>query len=283
MRKVSARVDTRSQGQGRSAPVGTRADEPVIVVEDLWFHYGDSAVVAGAELCVRAGERVAILGSTGAGKSTLLNLLIGTLVPDSGRVAVTGLAPSTRPKELFGRFAIAFQTPRLLPWRTALDNVALGLQILGRSRSESRRVAREWLGRVGLSDALHLYPNQLSGGMKQRASLARAFAIRPRVLFLDEAFSALDEVTAERLRQDFHTLSTQESTTAVIVTHDIDEALFLADRVLILGRPARVIGEFAAAEIDWKRDPSVRADVRDRIIQIMTSGPAVPADAAAQP
>jgi NitT/TauT family transport system ATP-binding protein len=244
-------------------------DAPVIEVEDVWFHYGDTLIVAGAQLEVRRGERVAILGSTGAGKSTLLNLLIGTIKPDKGRVTITGLPPYDRPKEIFGRFSIAFQSPRLLPWRTALDNVALGLEILGSSRAESREVARTWLTHVGLADALHLYPTQLSGGMKQRASLARAFSVRPEVLFLDEAFSALDEVTAERLRQDFHALSTQENQTAVIVTHNIDEALFLADRILVLGRPGRVIGEVSAKTVDWKNDPALAAGVRAEIVELM--------------
>jgi NitT/TauT family transport system ATP-binding protein len=262
----------RTRGSAPRNDHARRADDaaaPVISVENVWFSYGSRTVIAGVSLQVQRGERVALLGSTGAGKSTVLNLLIGSIKPSSGQIRVAGLAPAERDPELFGKFSVAFQGPRLLPWRTTLDNVALGQEILGMPRRQARELAREWLHRVGLDDCEHLFPSQLSGGMRQRASLARAFSINPEVLFLDEAFSALDEVTADRLRKDFHSLSVKEGTTAVIVTHDIDEAMFLADRIVILGRPSRIIADFTAAEADWHGSADRRASVREEIVSLL--------------
>jgi NitT/TauT family transport system ATP-binding protein len=265
-----ARRSTRDPGPD---PVPSQSPDAVISMDDVWFSYGSRTIVAGVSLQVKRGERVAILGSTGAGKSTVLNLLIGSLVPPSGQIRVAGFVPADRDPGLFGKFSVAFQGPRLLPWRTTLDNVALGQQILGMPRRQARELAREWLHRVGLDDCEHLFPSQLSGGMRQRASLARAFSINPEVLFLDEAFSALDEVTADRLRKDFHSLSVKEGTTAVIVTHDIDEAMFLADRIIILGRPSRIVGEFTAVAADWHSSAERRASVREQIVSLLRVRP----------
>jgi NitT/TauT family transport system ATP-binding protein len=244
-------------------------ESPVISVQGVSFSYGSTPIVKEMSLEVRAGERVAILGATGAGKSTLLNLLIGTIAPQHGTVEVCGFEPWRKPKGLNGKFAIAFQSPRLLPWRTAFRNVSVGLEILGVTGEERRRRAQQWLDRMGLGDAAERFPAQLSGGMRQRVSLARAFVIDPEVIFLDEAFSALDEVTADVLRRDFRELSVSQGTTAVVVTHNIDEAMYLADRVIVLARPAQIVGDFSRAVRDWSSDPAEAGRMRAQILDLM--------------
>jgi NitT/TauT family transport system ATP-binding protein len=215
---------------------------------------------------VKEGERVAILGRTGSGKSTLLNLLIGHFEPTAGSVRVTGLDPFRQHKQLQGRIGMAFQSPSLLPWYTALDNAKVGLDIIGRAKEESRTIARGWLKRVQLEGVDDLYPNQLSGGMRQRVSLARAFAIEPKVLMLDESFSALDEVTASALRKDFRSVCEERRTTALLVTHSIEEAFFLGTRVLVFGSPAQILGEYDTRDY---ADPEAFRLVREEIHKSM--------------
>lgn len=241
----------------------------VIEVDRVQVHFGDVVAVRDLSFVVHEGERVAILGRTGAGKSTLLNLLVGALKPTSGRVRVGGLDPVADWAAMQGKIAIAFQSPRLLPWRTARTNVALGLQILGVGREERLRRADEWLERVHLGDAGKRYPAQLSGGMRQRVALARAFAIQPDVLLLDEAFSALDEVTASQLRADFVEVANEAGTTAVIVTHSIEEAFGLAHRVLVLKRPATVAATFDTSTIDLN-DSVGFANLRREVWMLMS-------------
>ncbi len=222
--------------------------EAVVTIDRANVVFGDFVAVHDLSLQIRKGERVAILGQTGAGKSTLLNLLIGNLAPTSGSVRVAGVDPYHQHRQLQGVIGMAFQAPRLLPWRTALKNVKLGLEILGRSKQEQEELARKWLEYVHLAHAADLYPSQLSGGMRQRVSLARAFAIEPELMLLDESFSALDEVTAATLRSEFLILCKQINMTAIIVTHNIEEAFILADRVILLGRPAKILAEFNTSE-----------------------------------
>lgn len=238
----------------------------VIRVEGVTVTFGETLAVRELDFAVHEGERVAILGRTGSGKSTLLNLLIGNLKPTAGSVRVAGLDPYAQHKQLQGRIGMAFQSPNLLPWYTALENARVGLAILGVPKDESRKAAREWLARVQLNGVENLYPSQLSGGMRQRVSLARAFAIEPKVLMLDESFSALDEVTADALRKDFRTLCQERSTTALIVTHSIEEAFFLATRVLVFGSPAQVLAEYKTADC---ANADAFQSVRDQIHSLM--------------
>ncbi|OLC11822.1 MAG: ABC transporter [Candidatus Rokubacteria bacterium 13_1_40CM_69_27] len=220
-----------------------------IVVERVRkvFHQAGTgeAVVAIDRLDFRIsrGEMVAIVGQTGCGKSTLLNLLIGLDRPSEGRVAIDGRTPYDDFHHFRGHLAAVFQQDRLLPWRTALDNVRLGLELLGYGPAEQIERARRWLDRLGLGPFVGAFPHELSGGMRQRVALARAFAIQPELLLADEAFGHLDEVTAASLRQTFVELARREGNTAVLVTHQLEEAIELGDRILVFGKPARLLAD----------------------------------------
>ena len=194
---------------------------------------------------VPAASMTAIVGPNGSGKSTLLRLIGGLLAPDSGHISVGGRMV-TGPGPHIG---ICFQEPRLLPWRGVLDNIALPMELAAVPADERRARARELIDLVGLAGFDQARPHQLSGGMRQRAALARALALRPSVLLLDEPFSALDALTRERLDEELQALWAQTATTIVLVTHDIPEACFLADRVLVLSaRPGRVVADIPVAQ-----------------------------------
>jgi NitT/TauT family transport system ATP-binding protein len=194
----------------------------------------------GLSLDVAGGEVVALIGPNGCGKSTFLRVAAGLLPPDSGGVTLDG-DPIVAPDP---RIGLVFPEPRLLPWRSVAANVTYPLELAG--WPAARRTARlaELLELVGLEGAAGLRPVQLSGGMRQRASIARALALGPRVLLLDEPFSALDALTRERFNLELLELQAQTATTVVIVTHSIPEAILLADRVIVLTpQPGRVAAE----------------------------------------
>ncbi|PLJ77953.1 ABC transporter ATP-binding protein [Infirmifilum sp. SLHALR2] len=182
-------------------------------------------------------EFVAILGPSGCGKTTLLRIIAGLEKPDSGVVEVQPAG---------ARIGFIFQFPTLLPWMTVLENVALPLHVNGLSWSEAKERARKYLTLVGLQSFEDFYPRELSGGMKQRVNVARALAIEPTILLMDEPFSALDPLTAETLRSEILDLWTWGVTTVrtiIMVTHSVDEAILMADRIVVLtARPARVAG-----------------------------------------
>jgi NitT/TauT family transport system ATP-binding protein len=191
-------------------------------------------------LTIAPGELVALVGKTGCGKSTIFNMVAGLGAPSAGRVRVQGRDPFTEFDWFRGKIAIVFQSDRLLPWRTAIGNVELGLDMLDVPRDERRKIAQLWLARLGLAGHEHDYPHALSGGMRQRVSIARAFATNAHILLCDEPFSALDEITAQRLREEFVALVRQNNKTAVFITHSISEALTVGDRIVVLRRPARI-------------------------------------------
>lgn len=194
------------------------------------------------DLHVPGGGIVGIVGPSGSGKSTLLRLIAGLLTPDSGSITVGG-RPVTGPVPTVG---LVFQEPRLLPWRTALDNVAYPLELAGRPRGERFARARELMALVGLAGFEEAYPTQLSGGMAQRVGVARALVQEPRVLLLDEPFGALDALTRDHLDTEVLRLWERLGTTILLVTHSIPEAVFLADRVVVLSsRPGRVVADVA--------------------------------------
>jgi sulfonate transport system ATP-binding protein len=214
-------------------------------------------VLTGVDLDVAAGEIVALLGPSGCGKSTLLREVVGLDTPSTGEVLVDG-APVTVAD---ARTAVAFQEPRLLPWRTLAQNVALGLP-RGTARAAGSRRVLELLELVGLGECTHFRPRQVSGGMAQRTSLARALARNPGVLVLDEPFGALDALTRMRMQDLLLEVHAAEPTTVLLVTHDVDEALYLADRVVLLGRPDGAARDAASTIRTVVTVPGVRP--RDR-------------------
>jgi NitT/TauT family transport system ATP-binding protein len=215
---------------------------------------------------IAKGEIVAVLGKTGCGKSTMFNLLAGLIEPTSGVVRVTGHDPFTEFEFFRGKIGIVFQNDRLMPWRSAIDNVLLGLEILDAEPAEAEAVARRWLARLGLSGHESDYPHALSGGMRQRVSIARAFAVEPEILLCDEPFSSLDEMTARDLRGEFVRLVRQNGKTAVFITHHINEALEIGDRILVFHRPARIAFE---ARLDREAGAEQRRAIEAEILKVL--------------
>jgi NitT/TauT family transport system ATP-binding protein len=195
------------------------------------------------EFAVQVGELVCLLGPSGSGKSTLLRILGGLLTPDVGAVWF-GDQPLTGPHEEIG---FVFQKTNLMPWRTVQQNVLLPVEVrAGRVTPADRAAAQQLLALLGLAGFENAYPSQLSGGMNQRVALARALLQRPRLLLMDEPFGALDALTRERLNLELMRLHALQMPTIVMVTHDINEAVFLADRVIVLSeRPGRLVAEIA--------------------------------------
>jgi NitT/TauT family transport system ATP-binding protein len=234
----------------------TAAAAPIIALSDVHKVFAGQAAVEGLSLAIAAGEIVALLGQTGAGKSTVMNLILGQYAPTLGKVVVDGCDPFREPASLRGKVAVSFQTDRLLPWRTARRNVEVGLEILKCPKAERPKRAAEWLARVKLFDLHHeKFPHQLSGGMRQRVSLARALVIDPAVVLLDESFSQLDHVTSKALRTDFRELVKQLGKTCLLITHRIDDALEMADRVILLAAPARIVLETPVSDAE-RGDPN---------------------------
>ena len=197
-------------------------------------------VLDGLNLHVAAGEIVTLIGPNGCGKSTLLRVIAGLLRP-SGGTATLDDTPISGPDP---RIGLVFQEPRLLPWRTVAANVGYPLELARVSRREREERVALVLGRVGLSSAAATMPGQLSGGMRQRAALARALVLEPEVLLLDEPFSALDAITRDRFNVELLELWGRLRTTIIVVTHSIPEAIFLGDRVVVLSRrPGRDVAE----------------------------------------
>jgi NitT/TauT family transport system ATP-binding protein len=227
---------------------------------------GDLVAVDQLTLEIARGEIVAVLGKTGCGKSTMFNLIAGLIEPTSGTVDVIGHDPFRDFAFFRGKVGIVFQGDRLMPWRTALANVMLGLEILDVDARKAETVARGWLERLGLGGHEDDYPHALSGGMRQRVSIARAFAVEPELLLCDEPFSSLDEMTARDLRAEFVRLVRANNKTAVFITHQIGEAMEIGDRVLVCHRPARIA--FEARMTDAARDAE-RERIRQKILDVL--------------
>lgn len=193
-------------------------------------------VLSDISMSIREGEFVSIVGASGCGKTTLLRILDGLIEPTSGEVSIDGL-PAKGPG---ADRAFVFQQDCLLPWRTVLNNILIGPEIHG-WRKAARQTAREYADLVGLRDFVNRYPHELSGGMRQRANLARALTVDPRVLLMDEPFASLDAQTREIMQSELLRIWRQSRKTVIFVTHQIDEALYLSDRVLVMTvRPGRV-------------------------------------------
>ena len=220
--------------------------------------YGDVSVISGLDLAVTDGEFVTLIGASGCGKTTLLSVIAGFLRPTAGEVTLSGL-PITAPG---ADRAMVFQDDAVFPWSTVLDNVAYGLRFRGLRKAERRQRADELVRLVGLDGWQAAYPRELSGGMRKRVDLARALALEPEILLMDEPFAALDAITKERLQEEFQRIRESRSMTVVFVTHDIEEALFLSDRVVLMGLAGgRILAE-TSVPFGRPRTPETRTDPR---------------------
>lgn len=228
---------------------------------------GEFTAVDKLSFEIDKGEIVAVLGKTGCGKSTMFNIVAGLIEPSGGEATVVGHDPFHEFDFFRGKIGIVFQGDRLMPWRTALDNVLLGLQILDIDAEQAEATARQWLTRLGLSGHENDYPHALSGGMRQRVSIARAFAVDPEILLCDEPFSSLDEMTARDLRAEFVRLVRQSNKTAVFITHQINEAMEIGDRVMVFHRPARIAYE---ARLGPAMTEEARRSVNDDIMRVLS-------------
>ena len=211
---------------------------------------GRLSVLRGLDLDVHAGECLAVVGASGSGKTTLLRMLAGLEMPDAGGVTIDGVPIRGVGTER----AVIFQEPRLLPWLTVLGNVAFGLEARGIPRRAAEARAREVIRLVGLAEFEMAFPRQLSGGMAQRAGIARALAVRPEILLLDEPLGALDAMTRMTLQEELARIWREERVTMVLVTHDLEEAIVLADRVLVLPRDRAGRPRVIDVDLDRPRD-----------------------------
>jgi NitT/TauT family transport system ATP-binding protein len=238
----------------------------------------------GVSLSIEEGSFVAICGPSGCGKSTLLRLIHGLQKADAGEIRVRGervLAPSLDR-------GMVFQDHNLMPWRTVIRNVELGLEVLDIGRDERRKRALEWVRKVNLEEFVNYYPAQLSGGMQQRVGLARALAIEPEMLLMDEPFGALDAQTRVLLQEELERIWEADAKTVVFITHDIEEALFLSDRVIVMSaRPGRIIADIAVDAARprgtaWRAAPEF-AHLKGQIWDLLRDGQKAAVLEAAQP
>lgn len=227
--------------------------DPFLVIDNVSKAYGEHTVLDEISLTVYEGEFVCFIGHSGCGKSTLLDMVSGFRKPSSGEVRLeTKRITQPGPDRM-----VVFQNYSLLPWMSAFDNIYLGVNSVytDKSKSQKEKIVREHLELVGLADAANKKPGELSGGMKQRVSIARALALRPKVLVLDEPFGALDAITKEELQEELLKIWREHQVTILMITHDIDEALFLGDRlVMMTNGPAAQIGEILDIPFPRPRD-----------------------------
>jgi NitT/TauT family transport system ATP-binding protein len=230
-------------------------------LDGVRLSYTGAPVVEGLSLTVQPGEILVLTGPSGCGKSTVLRALAGLLRPDSGRVLADGQEVTTTSRDR----GMVFQDSALLPWRTVRSNIELALQLRGEPRTERRQRAEQWIDEVGLTGFADYLPKSLSGGMRQRVQLARGLAGAPRAVMMDEPFAALDTQTRGAMQRLLIDTWRVHPTTIVFVTHDVDEALILGDRVAVLGR----VGQPLRAVIDVpqpRTDQSTRRALRTEIV-----------------
>jgi NitT/TauT family transport system ATP-binding protein len=257
------------------------ANEAAISLRDVSMTFGTAdagqsvRALQAVSLDIRGGELVSLIGPSGCGKSTLLRLIGDLLAPTSGEIRVNGKTP--RQARLSREYGIVFQQPVLYEWRTVLQNVQLPLEVMRVPADERRDRASDLVQLVGLTEFADRYPWELSGGMQQRVSIARALSFRPSVLLMDEPFGALDEMTRERLNRELLNIWSEMRTTIVFVTHSVAEAVFLSDRIVVMSpRPGR-IEAIIDVDLPRPRDASTRdapaffelvADVRHHLREV---------------
>lgn len=244
----------------------------MLVIKQLSKTYANAAIPALADLTINCerGEFTSLLGPSGCGKTTALRIVGGLLEPSSGEVVIDGVESVGPSRDK----AMVFQQFNLLPWRTAESNVAYGLEVRGVPKRERLRTARDYLELVGMADRAEHYPSQLSGGQNQRLGLARALAVEPKLLLMDEPFGALDALTREHLQGLLQEICAQRDLTVLFVTHSIDEAIFLSDRIVVMTTPGRVIEELDVdlakpRSIGAYRDTPVYGELRRRIWSLL--------------
>lgn len=246
------------------------AQDPKIVIDNVSrTYYGKSGPVVAlgdVSLEIASGEFVCVVGPSGCGKTTLLNIIAGLDFPTAGRVLLDG-------KEITGPGAergVIFQQYALFPWMTVLGNVEFGLKLKGIPKAERRRIARQYIEMVGLHDFENALPKELSGGMKQRVAIARAYAVNPEVLLMDEPFGALDAQTRVQLQEALLRTWDAEKKTVFFITHDVDEAVFLASRVVIMSARPSKIDQIVEVDIPYPRTQDTKltshfAEIRNRV------------------
>jgi NitT/TauT family transport system ATP-binding protein len=218
------------------------------------------------DLDIAPREVVAIVGQTGCGKSTFFDLMIGLEQPTAGSIVIGGKTPYGDFDHFRGQIATVFQQDRLLPWRSALENVKLPLELIGVSDDEQRKRSISWLTRLGLEKFTSAYPHELSGGMRQRVAIARAFVVQPNILLADEAFGHLDEVTAAELRETFLALARECGSTAILITHQLEEAIGIGDRIIVFGKSAKLLADIQVSRWD-KRDYAILREAIQATLQ----------------
>ena len=270
--------DVSGRSAGAAVAPDDRARLPKIRIENVTITYFTeeerSAFVAVRDLSldIHANEFVCLVGASGCGKSTLISGIAVFLSPASGRILIDG-EPITGPGADRG---VVFQEYALLPWKRVIDNVALGLQLRGVGKAERHRIARTFLEMTGLADAAQKFPHELSGGMKQRAAVARTLANAPEVMLMDEPFAAVDAQTRMTLQEELVRIWAQSRVTVIFVTHSVEEAVFLSDRIVVLAaNPGRVRAvlenPIARTERSWSTLGSTPAfiELRDEVMRLV--------------
>ena len=241
----------------RSPPLKIDPVDAIVTARGVSMRYGAVEALRDVDLDFPRGKLTSLLGPSGCGKTTLLKIIAGLLTPTAGGVEVDGRAVTGPGPER----AFVFQDFALLPWATVLRNAAFGLELRGVARAQREKAARHYIAEVGLTGFEDKYPHELSGGMRQRVGLARALAVDAQVLLLDEPFSAVDEQTRRKFQEDLISLRANQNKTFIFVTHSIEEAVYISDRIVLLSpRPGRV-SEIIEPAIDRSGDPDdIRRD-----------------------
>ncbi len=235
----------------------------MLSVEAVCKQFDGRAVLVELDLRVEDGQFLCLLGPSGCGKTTLLKILCGLLTPDRGRITLNG-SPRIRPGV---DVCLVFQHYGLFPWLSVLDNVAFGLKLRGVPTGDRRRRAQEFIALVGLAGFEGHYPHQISGGMQQRAGLARALLNAPEILLMDEPFAAVDALTRERLQEQLLEIWDRDRKTVIFVTHSMDEAIYLADRVVVMGGPPGAVVDDVLTGLPRPRPKGIRGS--DEYLRLM--------------